>query len=87
MVAPYRCIFVMMASVIVGVAKVDSARGSFYLSRCNVASKKMDGAQVGAPTVKHAATMCRNLSGLGSIRLTELAPSRRGHRSLELRTA
>jgi len=28
----------------VGVAKVDSARGSFYLSRCNVASKKMDGA-------------------------------------------
>ena len=44
MVAPYRCIFVMMASVIVGASKVDSARGSFYLSRCNVASKKMDGA-------------------------------------------
>ena len=40
MVAPYRSIFVMMASVIVGVAKVDSARGWFYLSRCNVASKK-----------------------------------------------
>ena len=39
MVAPYRCIFVMMASVIVGVSKVDSARGSFYLSRCSVASK------------------------------------------------
>ena len=38
-------------------------------------------------SMKHAPAMSRNFASLGTLRLTELTPLGRGHRSLELGTA